>query len=99
MALILAIIAAVLVLIIILAAKHINIGFIHRLHDQGLQAGSKLMAAFLAGFIVFTIFTDKIPNPGQKIPIIIVSLLLAWANLFVQIGQDKEQEGEKQQEL
>ena len=57
------------------------------------QFGSKLMVAFLAGFIVFILFTGKIPQPGQKIPIIIAALLLIWANLFLDVGGKEEPRG------
>ena len=96
MDLILAIITGVLAFILILLGKRIKIGFFQRLHSRELQMGSKLMAAFLVGFIVFTILTDKIANPGQKIPLIIVSLLLIWANLFLQVGQDATPGAENQ---
>lgn len=58
------------------------------------QLGSKLMVAFLAGFIVFILFTDKVPQPGQKIPIIITALLLIWANLFLKVGRSEGPEGD-----
>jgi hypothetical protein len=54
------------------------------------QLGSKLMVAFLAGFIVFILFTAKVPQPAQKIPIIIAALLLTWANLFLKVGNSEE---------
>ena len=57
------------------------------------QFGSKLMVAFLAGFIVFILFTGKVPHPGQKIPIIIAALLLIWANLFLNVGGSEEPRG------
>jgi hypothetical protein len=60
------------------------------------QLGSKLMVAFLAGFIVFILFTGKVPQPGQKIPIIITALLLIWANLFLKVGRSEEPEGDKE---
>lgn len=58
------------------------------------QFGSKLMVAFLAGFIVFILFTGKVPQPGQKIPIIIAVLLLIWANLFLNVGRSEEPRGD-----
>jgi len=67
---------------------------LHKLNRPDIQMGSKLMAAFLAGFIVFTLFTDKMPNPIQKIPVVIVSVLLIWANLFLHIGQHEISENE-----
>ena len=54
------------------------------------QLGSKLMVAFLACFIVFILFTAKVPQPAQKIPIIIAALLLIWANLFLKVGSSEE---------
>jgi hypothetical protein len=51
------------------------------------------MVAFLAGFIVFILFTGKVPHPGQKIPIIIAALLLIWANLFLNVGRSEEPQG------
>ncbi|MGD2085672.1 MAG: hypothetical protein PVH61_05755 [Candidatus Aminicenantes bacterium] len=62
------------------------------------QMGSKLMVAFLAGFIVFILFTDKVPHPGQKIPIIITALLLIWANLFLIVGRSEEPQGDDEEE-
>jgi hypothetical protein len=61
------------------------------------QFGSKLMVAFLAGFIVFVLFTDRIPQPGQKIPIIIAALLLIWANLFLNVGGSEEPRGDDEE--
>ena len=61
------------------------------------QLGSKLMVAFLAGFIVFILFTDKVPQPGQKIPIIITALLLIWANLFLDVGISEEPRGDDEE--
>ena len=58
------------------------------------QMGSKLMVAFLAGFIVFVLFTGKMPQPAQKIPVIIAALLLIWANLFLKVGTGEEHQGE-----
>ena len=61
------------------------------------QLGSKLMVAFLAGFIVFVLFTGKMPQPAQKIPIIIAALLLIWANLFLKVGTSEEHQGEDEE--
>jgi hypothetical protein len=66
----------------ILAMK-LDISFLKWMHSKDHQVGAKLMAAFLVGFIVFIIFTDKMTGVGQKISVIIVALLLIWANLFL----------------
>jgi Na+/proline symporter len=63
------------------------------------QFGSRLMVAFLAGFIVFILFTDRIPQPGQKIPIIIAALLLIWANLFLNVGGSEEPRGDDEDKV
>ena len=63
------------------------------------QFGSKLMVAFLAGFIVFILFTGRVPQPGQKIPIIIAALLLIWANLFLNVGRIEEPQGDDEDKV
>jgi hypothetical protein len=57
--------------------------FLRWLHNAEHLIGAKLMVGFLAGFVVFILFTDRMPSPGQKVPVIIVALLLIWANLFL----------------
>lgn len=61
------------------------------------QLGSKLMVAFLAGFIFFVLFTGKLLQAGQKIPIIITALLLIWANLFLKVGTGEEYQGDDEE--
>jgi hypothetical protein len=61
------------------------------------QLGSKLMVAFLVGFIIFVLFTGKMPQPAQKIPVIIAALLLIWANLFLKVGTGEEYQGEDEE--
>jgi hypothetical protein len=63
------------------------------------QLGSKLMVAFLLGFIVFILFTDKVPQAAQKIPIIIAALLLIWANLFLKVGTSEESHGDDEKKV
>ncbi len=57
---------------------------------------SKLVVAFLAGFIVFVIFTPRIPMVQQRVAVIIVSLLLIYANLFLGKKKEETEEGEKE---
>ena len=90
MDIILAIIGVVLVFLVIQLRNKLNFAFFRWFHTHEYQMGSKLMVAFLAGFIVFVLFTDKVPQPGQKIPIIITALLLIWANLFLNVGRNEE---------
>jgi len=63
------------------------------------QLGSKLLVAFLAGFIIFVLFTGKIPRPAQKIPIIIAAILLIWANLFLKVGTSEEHQGNDEEKV
>lgn len=48
-------------------------------------SGSNFLFAFLCGFIVFIIFTDRMPAAWQKIPVIAVAVVLGWANRFLNI--------------
>jgi hypothetical protein len=97
MDIILAIIGAVLLFLVIQLSDKFTFAFHRWFHKDEHQLGSKLMVAFLAGFIVFILFTDKVPQPGQKIPIIITALLLIWANLFLKVGRSEEPEGDGKQ--
>jgi hypothetical protein len=83
MGLILAIIATVSVLALEIVGPRLNWSFMRWMRQREHQFGSKLLAAFLCGFIVFTLFSAKMPNAWQKVPVIIVCLLLIWANLFL----------------
>jgi drug/metabolite transporter (DMT)-like permease len=83
MAVILGIITVIAVLVLELLAMRMEIAFMRWIKKYELQFGSQLMAAFLSGFIVFVLFTGRMPNPWQKIPVILVSALLIWANLFL----------------
>lgn len=92
MALILGLLVFILALGFVLAAEYrFDLVFFreHRLI-------SKLMAAFLTGFIVFVLLTDKIPRVTQRVSLIFVSLLLIYANLFLG-KKDKEAEGDEKE--
>jgi len=80
---IIAIIAAVVVLGLMFLGHRLGISLFHKLQKLEISSGSKIMVSFLAGFIVFIILTGRVQHPLQKIPIIAVALLLAWANLFL----------------
>jgi hypothetical protein len=83
MALILAIIVLVSALAVEILGPRFNWPFMKWMNRREHQFGSKLLTAFLCGFIVFTLFTGKVPHAIQKAAVIIVSLLLIWANLFL----------------
>ncbi|MCX6583418.1 MAG: hypothetical protein NT166_24850 [Candidatus Aminicenantes bacterium] len=51
---------------------------------------SKLMAAFLAGFITFILLIDNIPGTGQRGSAILAALLLIYANLFLGKKEDEQ---------
>jgi len=69
-------------------AWKINPPFLKWLHKKEHLLGSKIMVGFLSGFVVFILLTDRMPSPGQKIPVIIVALVLIWANLFLVKKED-----------
>lgn len=80
---ILGLIGFIVVLVLELLMHKMNIPFMNWLKNREQQMGSKIVAAFLIGFVLFTLFTDKMPQPGQKIPVAVIALLLLWANLFL----------------
>jgi hypothetical protein len=90
------VIVGIIVLVVVLVLEMINIPFFRRLglHLKTQQWGTKLVVAFLAGFIFFILFTDRMPSAGQKIPVIVVALLLIWANLFLTLGKSETSKGE-----
>jgi uncharacterized membrane protein len=90
------VIAGIVILVVVLVLEMIAFPFLDRLglHLKTQQLGTKLVVAFLAGFIFFILFTDRMPGPGQKIPLIAVTLLLIWANLFLKVGKKESPEGE-----
>jgi hypothetical protein len=83
------VIVGIIVLVVVLTLEIFSTPIFHRLglRLKTYQLGTKLVVAFLAGFIFFILFTDKMPAPGQKIPVIVVALLLIWANLFLEPGK------------
>jgi hypothetical protein len=94
------VILAVLVVLAVLAldivGTRMELAFIRKLRLKENTFISKLVVAFLAGFIVFVLFTDSIPLVQQRVTVIIVCLLLIYANLFLATkkgeieGKDKE---------
>lgn len=86
--LILALIVGVIVFVLSLLKMDLKVAVLRRLNSGEIQVGSKLVVAFLAGFIVYVIFTGQMTNVGQKIALTTVSLLLIWANLFLHPGSD-----------
>ncbi len=80
---ILGLIGFIVVLALELLVNKMNIPFMNWLKNREQQMGSKIVAAFLIGFVLFTLFTDRMPQAGQKIPVAIIALLLLWANLFL----------------
>jgi hypothetical protein len=51
---------------------------------------SKLMVAFLAGFICFIVLNNHVPRTGQRISAVIAALLLVYANLFLGKKEDEK---------
>lgn len=55
---------------------------------------SKLMVAFLGGLIVFILVTPGVPGVEQRVTVVMVCILLIYANLF--LGKKKEDEEVKE---
>jgi hypothetical protein len=83
MALIIGIIVFAAVLALEMVGPRYNPAFLRGIFKREHPFGSKLMVAFIAGFMFFTLFTGRMPSEWQKIPVAIVCLLLIWANLFL----------------
>ena len=94
------IVLTVLVVLAVLALEivgtHIDLAFIRKLRLKENNFISKLVVAFLAGFIVFVLFTDSIPLAQQRVTIIFVSLLLIYANLFLAMKKEEIEGKEKE---
>ena len=59
--------------------------------SKKINVHKKVSTALLSGFIVFVILTKKIPLAGQKIGIIIVSIILIYA-VNLQIKKEEQNE-------
>ncbi len=88
------VILAVLVVLAVLALEivgtHMDLASIRKLRLKENTFISKLVVAFLAGFIVFVLFTDSIPLVQQRLTVIVVCLLLIYANLFLVIKKEDQ---------
>lgn len=82
------IIAAIVIFLAVLILESYGDAFFDHVFFSLHNFLSKLVVAFLVGFIVFVLLTDRVPKVYQKVTIIIVSLLLIYANLF--LGKKKE---------
>ncbi len=91
MALILGISVMVLGLALEIAAFYLDLSFMRWFRLEGHTVISRIMAAFLSGFVVFVLFTDRIPTLGQRLAIIAVSASLIYANLY--LGKEQEKTG------
>jgi hypothetical protein len=91
---ILAALAVLAMLALEIVVTHMDLALMHKLRLKENTFISKLVVAFLVGFIVFVLFTDGIPLVQQRVTIIIVCLLLIYANLFLGIKKE-ETEGEE----
>lgn len=88
---ILAILTFLFVLSVEIAAGHRGTALARNLQLKELPMITKLVVAFLAAFMVFALLTDRIPFEQQRITLVIVCLLLIYANLFLRKGDgDKD---------
>jgi hypothetical protein len=55
-----------------------------------------LMASFFTGLIIFTLFTGNIRLMEQRVTLIIVSLLMIYANLFLSKKRDEAEKNGKE---
>jgi len=87
------------VLALEIVAIHIDLAFMRKLRMKEKENTfiSKVVVAFLAGFIVFVLITDRIPLTQQRVTVILVCFLLIYANLFLAMKkreiEGKEKEG------
>ena len=86
---ILAALACLVVLALEIVVTHMDLALMRKVHLKENTFISKLVVAFLVGFIVFVLFTDGIPLVQQKVTVIIVCLLLIYANLFLVIRKEE----------
>ena len=78
-------------------AKNLKSAFFEKYVALGQSVASKVVVAFLAGFCVFVLFTDKVPKSGQKIPIIIAAGLLIWVNIFMSHPHEEHPENQQKE--
>jgi len=68
---------------VIVAVLFIVLSFIYK----RIKIRKRFSTAFMSGFIAFIIFTGKVASLGQKISIIVVTLLLIYA-VNLKIGDE-----------
>ncbi len=84
------IILTIAVFVLVLAFEYLAHRLFHLEFFSSHGFISKLMAAFLAGFIVFILLNDNVPKTEQQISAILASLLLIYANLFLGNKEDEQ---------
>ena len=88
-----AVISALLSLVFLLFVKKFNFTLAQKIQDKSLPFTTKLLFAFLIGFIFFILLTPRISSILQKIIIITVSLILIYA-LNLKVPDLKKQESD-----
>lgn len=96
MALIFGLIVALAVAFYIFVGPRIGINIPEWLKPGEHQSASRLVVAFLSGFIFFIAFTDRVPNIEQRLAVIVFSGLLIYANLFLDIRKEEHLKEEKE---
>jgi hypothetical protein len=84
------VILAIVVFILALAFESLADYLFGLVFFRSHRFSSKLMVAFLVGFIVFILVTPNVPGVEQRVTVVIVCILLIYANLF--LGKKKEDE-------
>lgn len=96
MALIFGLIVAAIVTFVIFAGPRIGINIPSWLKAGEHQIASRLVVAFLTGFIFFIAFSERVPHLQQRLSVIVFSSLLIYANLFLEIRKEELPKEEKE---
>lgn len=92
MAIIFSLLAFILAVVFLLYAERL-FGIVN---FRELRLITLLMASFFTGLIIFTLFTAEIWLMEQRVTLIIVSLLMIYANLFLSKKKDEFEKEEKE---
>ncbi len=90
MDIIVAVVVVVTVLALEIAGAYFDLRFLRwfRLKEQ--HSASRVMVAFLCGFAVFMMISGRVPRFEQRVSVVIVCVLLIYANLFLTPKQDQK---------
>ncbi len=90
MDIIVAVIVIVAVLALEIAGAYFDLAFLRWLRLKEHHSASRVMVAFLCGFAVFMLISSKVPRFEQRIAVVIVCILLIYANLFLTLKREQK---------